>query len=324
MKTTAHPKAVAGVYSSTEDLLRLRYLSQNLTLVTRRNSSALMDGSQRTRARGRGMEFAEVRPYQAGDDIRTIDWRVTARTQSPHTKLFQEERERPVFVMVDQRSPMFFGSRVQFKSVFAAELAAIISWTAQANNDRIGALLLGDHQQTDIRARRGKHAVLEFLHQLLDYNHALSTPVPQSDSISLASMLTDLRRVAKPGSSVFVLSDFYDFDDSCREPLATLTKHCDATLIHIVDPLERELPRRGLLPITDGRHKRLLDAGSRATRTDFSRRYDERLNSLRSLCNNAGIPLVNADTQSTAEQLALDLFSQRRQNARSSNNRKKS
>ena len=311
-------KAIAGVYSSTADLLRLRYLAQDLTLVTRRNSQALMDGIQRTHFRGRGMEFAEVRPYQAGDDIRNIDWRVTARTQSPHTKLFQEERERPVFVMVDQRSPMFFGSRLQFKSVFATELAAIIGWAAQANNDRIGALVFGDHDQRDIRARRGKHAVLELLHQLLAYNHALTTPMPQSNSISMAVMLSDLRRVAKPGSSVFVLSDFHDFDETCRESLFTLTKHCDATLINIYDPLEKQLPQRGLLPITDGQHRLLLNASSKVTRQTFSQRFTDRLSLLRTTCNSAGIPLVNAELNQSAEQLALALFSEDRQKTHSS------
>lgn len=316
MNAPKHHKSATGVYSATEELLRLRYLAADLTLVTRRNSSAIMDGSQRTHYRGRGMEFSEVRPYQAGDEIRNIDWRVTARTQSPHTKLYQEERERPVFVMVDQRSPMFFGSRTQFKSVFAAELAAIIGWTAQANNDRIGALVFGDYSQRDIRARRGKHAVLELLHQLLAYNHALATPVPQPDCTSMASMLTDLRRVAKPGSSVFVLSDFHDFDSACQEPLATLTRHCDATLINIYDPLEKQLPDRGLLPVTDGKHKLLLDAQSKTTRTEFKHRFNQHLQLMRTTCGNAGIPLVDAEIHQTAEQLASALFSQRRQRDR--------
>lgn len=312
MSQPSHRKAAAGVYSSTAEVLRLRYLAQNLTLVTRRNSQALMHGIQRTHMRGRGMEFSEVRPYQAGDDIRTIDWRVTARTQAPHTKLFQEERERPVFVMVDMRSPMFFGSRTQFKSVFATELAAIIGWTAQANNDRIGALLFGDDRQSDIRARRGKHAVLELLHQLLAYNHALTSPIPRPNSNRLSDMLADLRRVAKPGSALFILSDFHDFDQGCVEPLMTLAKHCDATLIDIYDPLEQKLPNHGLLPITDGQRRLTLNAGSRAEREAFAEQFSRRIALIRTTCNNSGLPLVDAELTQSAEQLALRLFSQRK------------
>lgn len=311
MRHTSQRPAAPGVYTSTADLLRLRGLAQELTLATRRNSQALMHGMQRTRLRGRGMEFAEVRPYQAGDDIRTIDWRVTARTQTPHTKLFQEERERPVFVMADLRSPMFFGSRTQLKSVFATELAAIIGWTAQANNDRIGGLLFGDRTQTDIRARRGKHAVLELLHQLLSYNHALSSPVPQTEGNTMASMLSELRRVAKPGSALFILSDFHDFDDDCREPLAILGKHADVTLIHIYDRLEKQLPDHGLLPVTDGHHKRLLNARSRNERQAFTEKFQQRLTRLRNTCVGSGLVLVDAEVDQRAEQLALRLFNPR-------------
>lgn len=316
-------QAATGVYSSTEDLLRLRYLAQDLTLVTRRNSQALMNGAQRTLFRGRGMEFAEVRPYQAGDDIRTIDWRVTARTQTPHTKLFQEERERPVFVMVDLRSPMFFGSRLQFKSVFATELAAIIGWTAQANNDRIGGLLFGDHAQADIRARRGKHAVLELLHQLLAYNQGLNSPIPQPNGNTMADMLTDLRRVARPGSTLFVLSDFHDFTPACREPLATLARHCELALLHIYDPLEKQLPPSGLLPVTDGQQKRLLDTRSRATRQAFSHRFSDRLELLRQACVGSGVPLVDAPVDQPAEQLAMQLFSPRNTKVRAAQNNRR-
>lgn len=313
--------STAGVYSSTEDLLRLRYLAQDLSLVTRRNSRAVMNGPQRTLFRGRGMEFAEVRPYQAGDDIRTIDWRVTARTQTPHTKLFQEERERPVYVMVDLRSPMFFGSQVQLKSVFATELAAIIGWAAQANNDRIGGLIFGDREHSDIRAKRGKHAVLELLHQLLRYNHALNSPIPKSDGKPLHDMLTDLRRVARPGSTLFVLSDFHDFTSACREPLTTLAKHCELALIHIYDPLEKQLPPKSILPVTDGRQKRLLDTGSRATRQAFSHYFSERLALLRQACVGSGVPLVDAPVDQPTEQLAMQLFNPRRVKVRAAQHR---
>jgi uncharacterized protein (DUF58 family) len=309
-------QSVRGVYSSTQDLLRLRHLVQDLTLTTQRNSSALMNGPQRTHFRGRGMEFAEVRPYQPGDDIRTIDWRVTARTQAPHTKLFQEERERPVYVMVDLRAPMFFGSRVQFKSVFATELAAIIGWIAQTNNDRIGGLLFNDQQQNDIRAKRGKHAVLQLLHQLLTYNHALNSPLPPPHSLRLEDMLTDLRRVAKPGSAVFILSDFHDFNPDCRKPLTSLAKHCDLALVHIYDPLERQLPKKGVLSVTNGRQKRLLDTGSKKLQHEFSEHFNRLLTELRTACVDAAVPLIDAPVNQSAEQLALTLFNPRHPGAR--------
>ena len=225
----------SGVYTTTEELINLRQLGKELNLSIKRPSQALMSGAVKTQYRGRGMEFAEVRPYQAGDDIRTIDWRVTARTQTPYTKLFQEERERPVFVMIDQRSPMFFGSRSIFKSVYATYIAAAIGWSAHNNNDRIGALIFGDNEQGDIRAKRGKKAVLELLMQLTTFNQKLTSPIPATRPIDLASMLKEVRRIAKPGSAVYILSDFHDYDWHCTDQLSTISRHSELTALHLSD-----------------------------------------------------------------------------------------
>ena len=253
-----HSNSLAGdgVHVSVDELLNMRHLAKDITLETRRRSVAMMDGDSRSSFRGRGMEFSEVRPYQPGDDIRNIDWRVTARTQQTYTKLFQEERERPVYLLVDQRSSMFFGSQTQFKSVYAAKLAALIGWAALLNNDRLGALIFSDTEQTDSRARRGKHAVLAMLHQLQSYNEALNTPLSNTVKNSLVDMLTDVRRVAKPGSSVFILSDFHDYGEDCAEPLSMLARHCDVTAIQLYDTLESELPSAAnYLTLSDGKQK---------------------------------------------------------------------
>lgn len=300
----------AGVYISVEELLRLRHLSRDLTLNTRKRSQALLEGSVRTRYRGRGMEFSEVRPYQPGDDIRTIDWRVTARVQAPYTKLFQEERERPIFVMVDQRSPMFFGSQICFKSVFAAQLTAIVAWIAQNNSDRIGALLFGDKDQGDIRARRGQHAVLDLMHQLVAFNRRLQSPVAMEGGISLRDMLTETSRVARPGSLVILLSDFHDFTADCGEPLSHLAKRSDVMALHIYDLLERRLPNTGRLAISNGVDRLTLNVG--AVSEPFEDAFDHRQHQLRQSCSNTGVQYVHAPMSQAVEPFAQDLFSPRR------------
>lgn len=300
----------AGVYTSVDELLRLRHLSRDLTLKTRKRSQALLEGSVRTRYRGRGMEFSEVRPYQPGDDIRTIDWRVTARVQAPYTKLFQEERERPIFVMVDQRSPMFFGSQVCFKSVFAAQVAAAVAWIANNNSDRIGALLFSDLEQGDIRARRTQHAVLDLLHRLVDFNHRLNNPVAPENSIALVDMLTETSRIARPGSLVILLSDFHDFSSECTEPLSLLAKRSDVMAVHIYDPLERSLPRSGRLAVSNGVDRVTLDVG--ALHEPFLSAFEQHQNQLRQSCNNTGVQYIHAPIHQTAEAFAQDLFSTRR------------
>lgn len=304
----------AGVYVSVDELLRLRHLSRDLTLTTRKRSQALLEGSVRTRYRGRGMEFSEVRPYQPGDDIRTIDWRVTARVQAPYTKLFQEERERPIFVMVDQRSPMFFGSQQCFKSVFAAQVATLIAWIANNNSDRIGALVFGDNRQGDIRAKRSKHAVLDLLHQLVEFNRELAGPIPADGGTSLLDMLTETSRIARPGSLVILLSDFHDFSSECREPLSQLAKRSDVMALHVYDILERQLPRAGQLAVSNGSDRLTLDLGAVAQR--FQSAFDQHQNGLRQTCNNTGVQYVHAPVNQSLEGFVRDLFSPRRKTRR--------
>src|SRR5690606_30558969 len=137
--------------------------------------------------------------YGPVDALTSIDGRETARTQVPHTKVFREERERPVFMVADQRSSMFFGSQQCFKSVLGAHICALLAWAALGNSDRVGGLVFGDTAQHDIRPRRSKHAVLELLHQLQDFNRQLRAPVAEQNSITLREMLSDTRRLAKPG-----------------------------------------------------------------------------------------------------------------------------
>lgn len=303
-----------GVYTSVEQLLQLRNLAKDLRLETRKQSRAIMGGLVRTRYRGRGMEFAEVRPYQPGDDIRTIDWRVTARMQAPYTKLFQEEKERPVFVMIDQRSSMFFGSKNTFKSVFAAQLASTIAWIANNNGDRIGALLFGDTQQSDIRARRGKHSVLDLIHQLATYNTLLTSPVLPEKSTNMETMLTEVSRIAHPGSRVLLISDFHDFDKACAEPLSMIAKRSDISLIHIYDELERQLPPLSQLSISNGQQR--LKINSNQVSADFRRLFDHRQELIKQSCINGGAQYVNAPASVSIENFANDLFSSKSRSRR--------
>lgn len=297
-----------GAYTSVEGLINLRNLAKDVRLQTRASSSAIMDGDSRTRFRGRGMEFSEVRPYQPGDDIRNIDWRVTARTQSPYTKLFQEEKERPVYLLVDQRSPMFFGSSNVFKSVYAAELACVIAWAALANNDRIGALLFGDTQQKDLRARRGKHAVLNLIHELHSFNSLLKSPVAQEQKHTLQDMLMDLRRIARPGSAIFIISDFNDYSPACDESLAVLARHTDVSAIHISDKLEAQLPRNKILSISNGKSKLNISGDSAQLYEKFSQQYDEKLQSLRSASQRSRITFASMDVAVPINERVRDTF----------------
>ncbi len=284
-----------GVYVSVQHLLDLRYLAKDATLENTRRSSAISEGDSKTHFRGRGMEFSEVRPYQPGDDVRNIDWRVTARTTQTYTKLFQEERERPVFIVVDQRCPMFFGSQHVFKSFAAAELASVISWIALKNNDRIGTLIFNDIEQSDLRAKRGKHALLAFINKLHQFNQALSSPNARASKVTLKDIFTDIRRVAKPGSSIYFLSDFHDFDASCEESLVMLSRHTDVSLLSLFDPLEKTLPNNRELTISNSEDRLTIGTNVEQFSQKFAVDFESLQKRITRSCINAGARFISID-----------------------------
>lgn len=301
-----------GAYAHLENLLRLRHYAKDHTLATRKKSTAIVAGDSKTRFRGRGMEFAEVRPYQPGDDVRTIDWRVTARTMQPYTKLFQEERERPVYLVVDQRSPMFFGSQHVFKSVAAVELATLIGWIALSNNDRIGGLLFGDHEQYDLRARRGKHAILALIHQLHAFNTKLESPIAKTENTTLHQICKEVRRVAKPGSAIFILSDFHDFDTNCEETLTMLSRHTDISLFAFSDPLERELPIDRELTLTNSRERLTVFAKRDTLRSRYKDTFQQMQRGLQIFSSQIGAQLIHVDSSIDVPTQAHGIFSSNR------------
>jgi uncharacterized protein (DUF58 family) len=254
---TALPSSVAA---TTTSLVRLRYSARDLSLFPRLPAHMITGGGHQSRFRGRGMDFDEVRPYQAGDDIRTIDWRVTARTSQTHTKIFREERERPVILVTDLRQTMFFGSQ-QTKSVCASEIAATMAWAGFYAGDRVGGLIFAPDQQQDIRARRSHHSVLRLIQMLSETSISLAQR--RRDIYSLTQILEHARRVALPGATVILISDFYDFDRAGEQQLFELARHCDLTLCHVFDSLETSLPSPGLYPVShDGRRFTLNTANS--------------------------------------------------------------
>jgi len=298
-----------GAYINLANLLRVRFAAQDLRLFVKRAVKSQLNGAERTRFRGRGMDFEEVRLYQAGDDVRSIDWRVTARTQVPHTKLYREERERPVFVLVDQRAPMFFGSQRCFKSVLAAHIAANLAWAALNNSDRIGGLIFGDSAQRDIRPRRSKHAVLELLHQLQEFNQQLRSPIRSQGGKSLQALLNDARRIAKPGCALFLISDFYDYDQQCEQQLFELARHTDVTLIHVFDPLEKHLQSNSRLTVSDGSARLQLPTDETKFQEAYQNAYAQRLDFLTRSVKRLAIPLLSYATTDNLQQLLRERFS---------------
>jgi len=257
---------------------------------------AQMAGGHVSAFRGRGMEYHESRPYQPGDDIRAIDWRVTARSGLTHTKVYREERERPVLLWLDLSNSMFFGTRNCFKSVLASKLAALLAWSSVQHDDRVGYLIFSDRQHSEFRPARGKRAVLNFIQQLVAHPAWNRDRRFAADPGTGAKALSRLRQVARPGSLVILLSDFRFFDPACRGQLVQLARHNDVLMIHIYDRFERELPRDGFYRVTDGENSVIVDASSALQRARYRERYDARQQVLERCCLELGLFLIDIAT----------------------------
>jgi len=250
-----------------DDLLVLRGAAHRLTLRSRGPARALLLGSHRSSQRGRGLEFEEVRQYVPGDDPRSIDWRVTARRGRPHTKLYREERERPVWLLVDLNPTMYFGSRMQLKSTVAMRAAALLAWVAARGGDRIGAAITNGAVTRCIAPRSREAGVLPVLNILIELQPTSPAPPPAH---ALHSSLETLAPLVHPGSLVLVLSDFAALNEHADALFSRIAAHCECRLFWIVDPLERAgLPEgrfRGGFPgkirVIDGRnvHEQWLSA----------------------------------------------------------------
>lgn len=311
-----HPGDVSsparGAYADLVQLIGLRFAAQKLQLVHRNRALAALTGPNKSNVRGRGIDFEEVRGYQAGDDIRSIDWRVTARTGDAHTKLFREERERPVLLVVDQRQGMFFGSSSCCKSVLAAHIAALLGWAALAGGDKVGGLVFNDREHREVRPRRSRRTVLALLSELCRYNSALPLQAPGGNS-SYATTLAQVRRIARPGSSVYLVSDFAGIDgDGTRELLYQLARHCQVTAVNCSDPLEAELPRAGHYVATDGSSRVALNTADSRLRDAYRAAFAEQRQALATMMRPLGIPVLEATTTGSPFLLLQTYYADRR------------
>ncbi|MCQ8130474.1 DUF58 domain-containing protein [Methylomonas rivi] len=251
---------------------------------------AAQSGNYLSHFKGRGMAFAETRLYQPGDDVRRMDWRVTARTGKPHSKIFCEERERPLFISVDYRSSMAFATRGVFKSVQAAKLAALLAWAAQQQGDRVGGQIFSDAGCLELKPRTGKAALLRFF-------DALAHPVyPSPHGNTLASALARLQHHAHPGSRIYIISDFRGLDQAAENHLALIARHCEVVLLQIFDPLESRLPENGRYRFTDKIRDIVLDTGEIRQRQAYHQRFHERQLHLKKICQKLRMALLPCAT----------------------------
>jgi len=272
-----------------------------------------MTGNYLSKFKGRGMEFDEARPYQLGDDARNLDWKVTARTGKPFTKLFREERERSILLWVDYRAPMHFATQGSFKSVQAAKIAALLAWSAIHHSDRLGGLIFSEDNHLELRPQQGKHAVLNFIRKLTQaFPQSAAKPNREAQQKAAQHALARLRRVTRPGSLLFLLSDFRSLDETAEAHLIHLARHNDIVLIFIHDQLEKKLPPSGNYRINNGQRTITIDTGSRALKNRHTARFLSHEAQLRDLCRRAGIHMLSCTTAEDPYSILQEGLSRRR------------
>jgi uncharacterized protein (DUF58 family) len=306
----------SGIDLTINELINYQNKSALIDLAARKNLHGTMSGNYLARSKGRGMEFDEVRHYQNGDDIRAIDWRVTARTGKTHTKLFREEIERPVIIATDLSSNMLFGSKLLFKSVQAAHLASLVAWHAKNRGDRIGGIVFNQNQHTELKPRSRLQGVLHYLHALKtthensEYFIAQtgSTPVSenkQSDHLSFEKNCLRIRQISRPGSLVYLITDGYQINQEAIRHLANISKHCELVVCLVSDPLEHALPsstKKLNVSITDGHYKQQLTLGDEKTAQRYQQQAQAFINEKEDLLEKAGARLLHFSAGESLEQ----------------------
>lgn len=256
-----------GIHLTASELIALRPRCHALRLPMRQAAASALAGAYRSRFRGRGVDFLESRNYQPGDDIRNMDWRVTARTGKAHTKIFQEERERPVLVVLDASPSLYFGTRERLKSVAAGQMAAAIAWAAIKRGDRIGGFLFAPGRHRELRPAGGRRGAMRLIQGLVDWMDPGQVEVARIEPLS--SALERVRHAVRPGSLVVVISDFFGMDEACNRHLSRLRQHNDVIGCQVLDAAEYRLPD-GRYPISDGENAAVLDMNQKESRS----RYD--------------------------------------------------
>lgn len=301
-KAARTPEAALNpaTWVSVQDLIELQGHADKIDLTRAHLSRARFVGDHLSRFRGRGMDYQESRAYQAGDDVRDMDWRLTARTGKPHVKLYREERERPVVLFLDLNPGMFFGTRGMLKSGAAARACALIAWAAAAHGDRIGAMLF-DSAFCDLQPRGGRHGVLRLIRRVVEHTDPRIGVNAVRQPGGLNAALGRLRRISRPGSLVVLVGDYYGFDDDCGNHLLRLRQHSDVVAIRIVDPLEEAPPPAACYGVTAGGLPGILDTRSATVRKTYQHYFSRHHQTVAKIMRDRAIPLLRL---STAEDIA--------------------
>ena len=278
---------------------------RKIEIKTRGLSSNIFAGQYHSAFKGRGMAFSEVREYQFGDDVRDIDWNVTARFHRPYVKVFEEERELTVMLLIDVSGSLDFGTQRQMKRDMVTEIAATLAFSAIQNNDKIGVVFFSDHIEKYIPPKKGRKHILYIIRELLDFK-------PESRRTDVRGALEFMTSVAKRRCTAFVLSDFYDLQDF-QQPLTICNRKHDVVAIQVYDQRAKTLPDVGLMRVVDAEtgHEQYIDTSSRRLRQAHTQYFLQRQSKLQETFNKSNVDHVSIATNEDFVKALMLLFKQR-------------
>lgn len=277
-----------GIWVEVDELIALKAYAGNIFRRAEKKSLSPLSGGYASPFRGRGIDFSEVRAYLPGDDIRSMDWRVTARTGKPHTKLFIEERERPVYFLNDFSSSMYYATRNAFKTVTASKIAALLAWAASGHGDRVGGFLFNESDIQQIKPMGGKRGVLQMVNHLSRWSKDIPATFSPSAS-NIEYILKKVRTTVRPGSLVYIVSDFRSMNENAERIVSELARHCDVVMIMVADPSELDAPEKGQLRISDGNNFGTIDVSNKTVKDRINSLAKRRLDRLSNFCLSHGI-----------------------------------
>jgi uncharacterized protein (DUF58 family) len=294
-----------GAYADLQSLLAMEFKARGFSFLPSQPVHSLLAGRRGSRMRGRGLDFEELRNYVLGDDIRVIDWHVTARMRKPFVRVYTEERDRSTLLIVDQRVNMFFGSRVSMKSVVAAETAALAAWRVFQQGDRVGALIFNDTETEEVLPRRNRATVLRILGEIVRQNqllHAAYDSPPGGPRLN--AVLRKALQLARRDHLIIIASDFDGVDEITRELLLRLSRRNDVVAVLTYDPLAVQLPPAGQLVVSDGQLQVEIPFGNEKIRRSILDASDRRMRHLFAWKKEIRVPVMPV---STGEDTALQV-----------------
>ena len=300
-----------GAYADLESLIALQFRAGGFSLKHNQPVHSLLFGRRASHVRGRGLDFEELRGYVAGDDVRSIDWRVTARAKKPFVRVYSEERDRPAMLVVDQRINMFFGSRRSMKSVVAAQVCALAAWRVFHQGDRIGAFVFNDDTTEQVRLHRSRATVLRILNRTAHLNQMLrADSSAQPNPARLNKVLESVARVCRHDTLILIASDFDGADQHTRDLLLHLSQSNDVICCLAYDPLAVKLPPAEQLVVSNGELQVELQLGQEKVRKSILEASDRRMRGILSWQHELGVPVLPLSTAEDVGQQVRHLLGQ--------------